>query len=414
MEEVLEKKVFDVEKIRGDFPILDRKVKDRPLVYLDNAATAQKPKQVIEAIEHYYRYQNSNVHRGIHSLSEEATRVYEDSRDYIKNYLNAAKREEIIFTKGCTEGINLVAQSFGRNFFKKGDEVIISAMEHHANIVPWQILRDQIGISIRILPMNNKGELEIDQLPELINDKTRLIAVVHYSNTLGTINPVKNITEIAHERDIPVLIDGAQAMAHGQFDVQDLDCDFYTFSGHKLFGPTGIGVLYGKEKYLEQMPPYQGGGDMIETVTFEKTTFNNLPYKFEAGTPNMAGAVGLASAMDYVTQIGWDKLVAQEQRLLKYATEKLGAIEGLRIIGEADEKTSVVSFHFDDIHPQDMGILLDQNGIAIRTGHHCTQPIMRFFDIPATSRASFAFYNTTAEIDRLIDGIEQVKTIMGV
>lgn len=404
---------FDVEKIRGDFPILHRQVRGQRLVYLDNAATTQKPRCVIDTIEKYYTSQNSNIHRGVHYLSELATKLYEESRKKIKRFLNAAKAHEIIFVRGTTEGINLVAQSYGRKNLTAGDEIIISAMEHHSNIVPWQLLCEQIGAVLRVVPMNDHGELLLDEYEKLFTDRTKFVSIVYLSNALGTINPVKRIIAGAHERNIPVLIDGAQAVSHLSVDVRDLDCDFYVFSGHKFFGPTGIGVLYGKEKFLDAMPPYQGGGDMIKSVTFEKTTFNDLPYKFEAGTPNVAGGIGLGAAVDYICQIGLKSIVAYERELLRYATNAFASISDLRIIGTAKEKASVLSFVMKSVHPHDIGTILDRHGIAIRTGHHCAQPVMKRFGITATARASFALYNTIEEIDALIEGINSVHKVFG-
>lgn len=403
--------ILDVEKVRKDFPILHQEVNGNPLVYLDNAATTQKPQQVIDALTDYYSQTNSNVHRGIHSLSEQASQEYENVRDKACEFLNANAREEIVFVRGTTEGINLVANAYGKTNVGEGDEVIISGMEHHSNIVPWQMLCEEKGAHLRVVPINDDGTLDLAAYEEMLNERTKIVSIIQVSNTLGTINPVKSLIDKAHQYNVPVLLDGAQAPMHMPVDLQDLDCDFFVMSGHKLFGPTGIGILYGKAHLLENMPPYQGGGDMIETVTFEKTTYNEIPLKFEAGTPNIAGTIGLGVAMDYVKNIGQEVIEAYEKQLLNYATEKLSEIEGLKIIGTAPEKTGVISFIFDDIHPQDVGILLDQKGIAIRTGHHCTQPIMQRYDIPATSRASFAFYNTKAEVDRLVEGIHKVKEI---
>ncbi len=404
---------FDVEKIREDFPILKQRVHGKPLVYLDNAATTQKPRVVIEAIQKYYTEENANVHRGVHFLSEKATQAYEGARSRIRRFINASKDKEIIFVRGATEGINLVVNSYGRKYIQPGDEIIISAMEHHSNIVPWQMLCEEKGAKLRIIPMNDAGELLIDEYEELLNERTKFVSVVQVSNSLGTVNPVRQIIQMAHNYGIPVLIDGAQAVQHMPVDVRDLDCDFYVFSGHKIFGPTGIGILYGKERLLEVMPPYQGGGDMILSVTFEKTIYNTLPAKFEAGTPHIEGGIGLGVAVDYVSKIGLDAIAAYEQELLKYATEALSEIEGLRIIGTAKEKASVLSFVLEGVHPHDMGTILDTEGIAIRTGHHCTQPVMQRFGIPATARASLAFYNTKEDIDALVRGIYKVKEIFG-
>jgi len=404
------KRKFEIEKIRNDFPILKRLVNGKLLVYLDNAATSQKPQSVIDALTQYYSFDNANIHRGLYFLSELATEQYETARLKVKELINALSASEIIFVRGTTEAINLVASSLCRaKHFKDGDEVIISHMEHHANIVPWQLMGDRKKIKLKVIPINDSGELDLDAYEKLITEKTKLVSIVHISNSLGTINPVKKIIEIAHSHGVPVLLDGAQAVPHFKVDVQDLNADFYAFSGHKVFGPTGIGVLYGKTEWLEMMPPYQGGGDMIRTVTFEKTTFDDLPRKFEAGTPNIAGGIGLGAAIDYLNQFDRNDLVAHENKLLDYATEKLSQVEGLRIIGTAKEKASVVSFVIDGIHPYDIGTIIDTDGIAIRTGHHCTQPLMARFNVPATARASFAFYNTKEEIDKLLLGIQKVK-----
>lgn len=402
---------FDVEKVREDFPILKVRVHGRPLVYLDNAATAQKPQVVIDTISRYYMAENSNIHRGIHFLSLQATRAYEDARDKLKQFLNASHTREILFVRGTTEGINLVAQSYGRTFIKGGDEIVISAMEHHSNIVPWQMLCEQVGAKLRVIPINNDGELLIEEYEKLLNKRTKFVSVAHLSNALGTINPVKQIIEMAHRCGVPVLVDGAQAVPHLKVDVQDLDCDFYAFSAHKLFGPTGVGVLYGKANLLEAMPPYHGGGDMISSVTFEKTIYNVLPYKFEAGTPNIAGGVGLGAAIDYLNGIGLETVAAYEHELLSYATEAISRIPGVRLIGTAKEKACVLSFVVDDIHAHDVGTILDEEGIAIRTGHHCAMPVMQRFGVPATARASLAFYNTREEIDALVAGILKVKEV---
>jgi cysteine desulfurase / selenocysteine lyase len=400
---------FDIHRVREDFPILTRQVHGRPLVYLDSAATSQKPQVVIDALTRYYNDQNSNVHRGVHYLSQLATREYEDARVKIQRFLNAAESHEIIFTGGTTAGINLVALSYGRKHVHAGDEIIISALEHHSNIVPWQMLCELTGAKLRIIPINDAGELQMDEFAEMLNPKVKMVAVTHVSNALGTINPVKRIIELAHSRDIPVLLDGAQAAPHLKVDVRELDCDFYAFSSHKMCGPTGIGVLYGKSHWLESLPPVMGGGDMIASVTFEKTTYNSLPYKFEAGTPNIADAIGLGVAIDYLNEIGLDKIAAYEHELLEYATETIGAIPGVTILGTAREKASVLSFTIDGIHPHDIGTILDQEGIAVRAGHHCAQPVMKRLGVPATARASLAFYNTKEEIDVLADGIQ--KTI---
>ncbi len=402
---------FDVERYRKDFPILDLKIYGKPLIYLDNAATSQKPQVVIDALTRYYTQENANIHRGVYFLSEQATDAYEKTREKVRQFINASSAKEIVFVKGTTEGINLVAQSYGRTFLKAGDEILITALEHHSNIVPWQILCQQTGAKLKIAPINDQGELILEEFSKLINAKTKLVAVTHVSNVLGTINPVKQIIELAHKHQIPVLVDGAQAVPHTKVDVQELGCDFYVFSSHKLFGPTGVGVLYGKSELLEKMPPYQGGGDMISSVTFEKTTYNTVPYKFEAGTPNIADVIAFSAALDYVSSIGIEKISAYEHELLNYATHALSKIQGLRIIGTAKNKASVISFVLNDIHPHDIGTILDREGIAIRAGHHCAMPIMDRFGIPATARASFAFYNTKEEIDRLVEGIYQVKGI---
>ncbi|HZS07735.1 MAG TPA: cysteine desulfurase [Blastocatellia bacterium] len=399
---------FDVNRIREDFPILKREVHGRPLVYLDNAATSQKPQVVIDAINHYYCADNSNVHRGVHYLSQLATQEYEGARNKIRKFINAADTHEIIYTSGTTGGINLVAASYGRKFIKEGDEIIISAMEHHANIVPWQLLCEQTGAVLRVIPMNDDGELLMDEYEKMLCPRTKFVAVAYVSNALGTINPVRRIIELAHSVDAPVLIDGAQSAPHLKVDVRELDCDFYAFSGHKICGPTGIGVLYGKAELLNVMPPYQGGGDMIATVTFEKTTYNTLPWKLEAGTPNIEGVIGMGVAIDYLEGIGLDRIAAYEHELLEYATEVIGSIKGVKLIGTAREKASVLSFTVDHVHPHDVGTILDGEGIAVRAGHHCAQPVMQRFNVPATARASFAFYNTKEEIDALAGAIHRV------
>jgi len=402
---------YDVEAVRRDFPILLQQVYGHPLVYLDNAATSQKPRAVIDAISHYYESGNANIHRGVHYLSEHATEEHEAARRTVQAFLNAADKREIIFVRSATEGINLVAQSYGRKHVGAGDEVLITAMEHHSNIVPWQILCEEKGARLRVVPINDRGELEMDELPKLLTPQTKLVAVTHVSNALGTINPIRRIIELAHSVNIPVIVDGAQAVPHTKVDVQELDADFYVFSGHKVYGPTGIGVLYGKQALLEAMPPYQGGGDMIRSVTFEKTLYNDLPYKFEAGTPNIGGAIGLGVAIDYVTNLGIENIAAHEHDLLLYATEALSAIPEIRLIGTAAQKAAVISFLIEGIHPHDIGTILDREGIAIRTGHHCAQPVMQCFKIPATARASFALYNTRAEVDALVNGIQRVKEV---
>ncbi len=404
---------YDVETIRRDFPILSTKAYGKLLVYLDNAATTQKPNAVLDIQNIYYREQNANIHRGVHHLSEVATFEYEKARGKIKNFINAADNREIIFTPGTTGGINLVAQSFGKTFLNAGDEVIISAMEHHSNIVPWQMICEERGVTLRVIPMTDDGELILEEYEKMLSPKTKIVSVVYISNSLGTVNPIKQIIELAHRNGSKVLIDGAQAVAHRKVDVRELDCDFFAFSGHKIFGPTGIGVLYGKALLLEQMKPYQGGGDMIRSVTFEKTTFNDLPYKFEAGTPNIVGGIGFGAAIDYVNLIGLDAIAEYEHELLDYGTEALQNVKGLRLIGSAKEKASVLSFVLENAHPHDIGTILDREGIAIRTGHHCTQPVMQRFGIPATARASISMYNTKEELDVLVRGIEKVKEIFG-
>ncbi|HZJ51023.1 MAG TPA: cysteine desulfurase [Actinomycetota bacterium] len=404
---------FDVEEVRRDFPILGEKVRGKPLVYLDSAATSQKPRVVIERLDRYYRTENANIHRGIHFLSERATEAYEEARATVARFLGAADAREIVFVRGTTEAINLVAQSYGRKFIGEGDEIIVSAMEHHSNIVPWQILREQVGADLRVIPMNDHGELLVDEYERLFSDQTKLVAVTHVSNALGTINPVGEIIQIAHRRGVPVMVDGAQAVPHLRVDVREIDCDFYAFSGHKLYGPTGVGVLYGKASLLDAMPPYQGGGDMISSVTFEKTLYNVLPYKFEAGTPNIAGAIGLGAAIDYLSKVRLDLVAAHERELLAYATEAVSAIKGVRIIGTAREKAAVLSFVLDGVHAHDVGTILDQDGIAIRAGHHCAMPVMERFGVPATARASLALYNTREEVDALVGAIEEVKRMFG-
>ncbi len=402
---------FDVEKIRKDFPILQQQVHGKPLVYLDNAATAQKPSFVIETLNQYYQEYNSNIHRGVHTLSEKATAAYEGSRDKVKTFINADSNKEIIFVRGATEGINLVAQSFGRSTITAGDEIIISEMEHHSNIVPWQLLCEQTGAQLKVIPINDAGELIMEEYEKLLNKKTRIVAVGHISNALGTINPIKKMIDMAHQVGAKILIDGAQAAPHTIVDVKTLDCDFYVFSGHKLFGPTGIGVLYGKQQLLEDMPPYQGGGDMIKMVTLEKTLYNDLPYTFEAGTPHIAGVVGLGAAIDYIQAIGLDDIASYEHELLTYATQQVNAIESVTLVGTANEKTSILSFVMDEIHPHDIGTIIDHEGIAIRTGHHCAMPVMEHFNLAATARASFAFYNTKAEVDLLVAGIQKCNEV---
>ena len=405
--------VFDVEKIRQDFPILKEKIRGKDLVYLDNAATCQKPQAVIDSIVQVYSHDYANVHRGVHTLSVRSTDKFEAARTKVKEFINAASDKEIIFVKGATEAVNLVAQAYGKANIKAGDEIVITAMEHHSNIVPWQMLCEQTGAVLRVAPINQTGELIFAEFEQLLNDKTKLVSVVHMSNALGTINPVKAIIEAAHSKNIPVLLDGAQAIPHIAVDVQALDCDFYVFSGHKLYAPTGTGVLYGKQALLEVMPPYQGGGDMIRKVTFTETEYNTLPYKFEAGTPNIADVIGLGAAIDYINAIGMPAIAAYEAELLDYATTKARAIKGLRIIGEAEEKGAILSFVLDKIHPHDIGTMLDSLGIAIRAGHHCAMPVMDFYNVPATARASFALYNTRQEIDVLMNGIESLIEVFG-
>src|SRR6478735_6612111 len=403
---------LDVYSIRNQFPVLNRQVKGKPLVYFDNAATTQKPQVVIDALVNYYTGYNANIHRGIHTLAEEATAAFEATRDTVQQFINAESREQIIFTGGTTEGINLVAQTWGRQNIKAGDEIIISNMEHHSNIVPWYILAQEKGAVLKIIPINENGELIMEEFEKLLSEKTKLVSIVHVSNALGTINPVKTIIEKAHEFGAVVLVDGAQSTVHLDIDVQDLDCDFFVLSSHKIYGPTGVGVLYGKKDLLEEMPPYMGGGEMIKEVTFDHTTYNELPYKFEAGTPNIADTVAFKAALDFVNEVGKENIRAHEEALTKYAMEKLSQIDGVRLIGTAKHKTSVVSFIVDGVHPQDMGILLDNYGIAVRTGHHCCQPLMNRFEIPGTVRASFAMYNTKEEVDELVKGVEKAIRIL--
>jgi len=402
---------FDVRRIREDFPILQQTVHGKPLVYLDNAATTQKPRAVLDALIAYYSEDNANVHRGVHLLSERATQAFEDARVTVQRFINAASAHEIVFTRNATEGINLVAQTFARTRLGPGDEVVISAMEHHSNIVPWQMVCEEKGASLRVIPITDEGALRLEEYERLLGSHTKLVSIVHLSNVLGTINPVQQMIATAHRRGVPVLIDGSQATHHMTVDVQALDADFYVFTGHKLYGPTGIGVLYGKERLLEEMPPYQGGGDMIKSVTFEKTTYNALPYKFEAGTPNIAGAIGLAAAVDYVTGIGLDRISAHERELLAHGTAALSGVPGLTLVGTAAEKSSVLSFVMDGVHPHDIGTVVDQEGVAIRTGHHCAQPLMQRLGIPATARASLALYNTREEIDALVAALHKVRQL---
>jgi len=402
---------FDVEKIREDFPVLKQTIHGKPLVYFDNAATAQKPLAVIEAIRKFYEVDCANIHRGVHELSQRSTAAYEETRAKMKRFLNARSKSELIFVRGATEGINLVASSWGRKNLREGDEIVISAMEHHSNIVPWQMLCEAAGAKLRVIPINDRGELILEEYAQLLSPRTRMVAVAHVSNALGTVNPVGEIIAMAHGAGALALVDGAQAAPHMKVDVQALDADFYALSGHKMVGPTGIGILYGKSKLLNAMPPYQGGGDMIKTVTLEKTTYNDLPYKFEAGTPNIAGGIGLGAAVDYLSRIGLDRIAAYEHELLDYGTRALAQIPGLRMIGTAREKAAVLSFVIDGIHPHDIGTVLDRQGIAVRTGHHCAQPVMDRYGVPATTRASLAFYNTVREIDALAAGLRKVKEI---
>jgi len=402
---------LDVESVRADFPILQQEVHGKPLVYLDSAATSQKPRGVIDAIARYYLDDNANVHRGVHLLSERATRAYEAAREKVQRFVNAAHAHEIVFVRGTTEAINLIAQTYGRTRVRAGDEIVITVMEHHSNIVPWQMLCEEKGAMLRVAPMDDDGTLRVDELERLIGPRTKLVALGHVSNALGTIHPVHRIIEMAHRKKVPVLLDGAQAVPHLAIDVQSLGCDFYAFSGHKLFGPTGIGVLYGRSELLEEVPPWQGGGDMISSVSFEKTTYNKLPYKFEAGTPDIAGAVGLGAAIDYVSDLGLDAIAAYEHDLLSYATDALRKVPGLRLIGTAEEKASVLSFLLGEVHPHDIGTVLDREGIAIRTGHHCAQPLMRRLGIAATARASFAFYNRREDVDALVAGLHKVREV---
>ncbi len=403
---------FDIERIRADFPILDQQISGQQLAYLDNGASTQKPRQVIDVIKEFYENDNSNVHRGIHTLSQRATDRFEAARKTVQHFINAQSETEIIFTRGTTEAINLVAQSFVRDSFNEGDEILISAMEHHSNIVPWQMLEQQIGVKLKVIPINDKGELLYEEFEKLLSAKTKLLAITQLSNALGTITPLKKMIDAAHTVGAKVLVDGAQAIAHTHVDVQALDCDFYAFSGHKIFSPTGIGVLYGKRDLLDAMPPYQGGGDMIKVVSFSGTVFNELPYKFEAGTPNIAGAIGLAAGLDYVSEIGIDAIAEYEHELLEYATEKMLEVDGLRIIGTAAEKASILSFEIDDVHASDLGTLLDSQGVAIRVGHHCAMPVMEFFGVSATTRASLAFYNNKADIDALVTAVNRAVNML--
>jgi len=401
--------MLNISKIRSEFPTLNQMVHDSPLVYFDNGATTQKPDVVIQRVQEYYENENSNVHRGVHYLSQEATSRHEEARETVRKFINAASVKEVIFTKGTTESINLVASSFSKKFLNEGDEIIVTEMEHHANIVPWQMACEEKGAHLKVVPVFDDGSLDMQAYENLLSDKTKMVAIAHISNVMGIINPIEQIIKLAHKRNIPVLIDGAQGVSHTKVDVQALDCDFYVFSGHKLFAPMGIGVLYGKEEWLEKLPPYQTGGEMIKNVSFERTTFNELPFKFEAGTPNVAGALGLATAIDYITDLGLEEIEAHEKELLDYGTQELSKIENLRIIGTNENKASVISFIFEDIHHYDAGTILDQLGIAVRTGNHCAQPLMKRFGISGTIRAAFAFYNTKEEIDKLIVSISRLK-----
>lgn len=408
MTAVKEMSNWDINKIRQDFPVLSQTVNGKPLVYLDNGASSQVPNLVIERGSKYLQEEHSNIHRGVHYLSQHATTAYEAAREKVKRFINAKEAKECIFVRGCTEGVNLVAYSYGRKFVGEGDEIILSQMEHHANIIPWQVIAEEKGAKIRVIPMNERGELIIEEYENLLNERTRIVAITHVSNSLGTINPVKEMISTAHKFGVPVLVDGAQAVPHFPVDVQDLDADFYTFSGHKMFAPTGSGVLYGKKELLDKMPPYQTGGGMIRTVTFEKTTYAPIPEKFEAGTPAIAANIGLGAAVDYLNSIDFEVAARYEHELLEYATEKLSNIEGVKIIGTAQEKASVISFTIENVHPHDIGTILDQQGIAIRAGHHCAQPVMQFFDVPATARVSLAFYNTREEVDKLAAAVQKV------
>ena len=404
---------LDVRRIRELFPILARTVTGTPLVYLDSAATSQKPQPVLDTLSRYYAAENANIHRGVYQLSQDATQAYEGARGKVAAFLNAAEPAEIIFTRNATEGINLVAQTFGRRQVGEGDDVVISAMEHHSNIVPWQMLCEEKGARLRVVPITDTGELMLDELPALLGPRTKLVSIVHMSNSLGTVNPVEQVVELAHAQGIPVLIDGSQAAYHMPVDVQVLGCDFYVVTGHKLYGPTGIGALYGRRRRLEAMPPYQGGGDMISSVTFERTTYNHVPHKFEAGTPHIAGAIGLGAALDFITGVGFEAIAGHERRLLDYATDALSGVPGLRLIGTAREKASILSFVLDGVHAHDIGTIVDAEGIAIRTGHHCTQPVMDRFGVPATARASLAMYNTAEEIDQLVAALGKVREVFG-
>lgn len=403
---------FDVEAIRRDFPNLNRRVHGEPLVYFDNAASAQRPQSMIDATVAYYSEHNANVHRGVHTLSEEATRAFEKARELARDFINAGDCREVIWTRGVTEGINLVAQSFARPRLQPGDQILVSQMEHHSNIVPWQLLREQTGCELKVIPLNSHGELLLDEYEQQLNSRVKLVACMHVSNAIGTINPIKRIVELAHAQGIPVLVDGAQAAPHLPIDVQDLDSDFYCVSGHKMYSPTGIGLLYGKREHLEAMPPYHGGGEMIKQVTFEQTIYSDLPAKFEAGTPNIAGSIGLGASIEYLNQIGMEQILAYEQDLLAYATDAVAQIDGLRIIGTAADKVPVISFTLEGIHPHDLGTIIDHHGVAIRTGHHCAMPLIQFFNVPATARASMAFYNTSREVDMFVAAVRRAKGIL--
>ena len=405
----IQKKEADFCEWRRDFPIFEQTIHGKPLVYLDSASSSQQPKAVLETLVHYYSKDHANVHRGVHTLSERATQAYESTREQVRGFINAGHPQEIIFVSGATEGINVVAQSYGRRFIKKGDEIIVSVMEHHSNIVPWQFVCEQSGAILRVIPLSDRGELDLQAYQALLNFRTKMVAITQVSNVLGTVNPIKEMISLAHERQIPVLVDGAQAVAHRAVDVQDLDCDFYVFSSHKTYGPTGVGILYGKKDWLEQLPPYKGGGDMIETVSFTKTTYNKLPYKFEAGTPNIAGVVGFGAALDYLKALGMENIYLHEQALLAYATKQLRTLSGLHLFGEAENKGAVLSFALKNIHPHDLGTVLDREGIAIRVGHHCAMPLMERLGVPATARASFGLYNTRDDIDALVAGILRAK-----
>jgi len=411
MQELL-KQSFQLDKIRKDFPILEREINGKKLVYLDNGATAQKPKVLLDRLQSYYDQENANIHRGVHTLSQEATSAYEEARSKIQKFINAKHLEEVIFTSGTTDGINLIANSFAQVNLNQGDEVLISAMEHHSNIVPWQMVCEQKGAILKVIPVNDQGEIDYEEFESLLSDRTKILSITHISNTLGTINPIESMISLAHSKNVMVLVDGAQAAPHMRIDMQALNADFYVFSMHKVFGPTGVGVLYGKKELLESLPPYQGGGDMIKTVSFEKTTYNELPHKFEAGTPNIAGGIGCSSVIDYLEELDWEAIAEHESDLLEYASDRLKEINGLKIIGEAEKKASVISFIIEGVHAYDIGVLIDKMGIAVRTGHHCTQPLMDRFGIEGTIRASFAFYNTKEEVDLLVNAVERARNML--